>query len=120
MAKTQEVGVAFVKAFHAYNADEPMNYLEDAKPFMTDALYEKMKTNMRREPLDRSYLTVTETKVTPVVNSSSSVVRWNVIVKGSAKATDGTSTNTEDWYLLGVRQVNGEWKVEDVRVNVPN
>lgn len=75
---------------------------------------------MRREPLDRSYLTVTETKVTPVVNSSSSVVRWNVIVKGSAKATDGTSTNIEDWYLLGVRQVNGEWKVEDVRVKVPN
>jgi hypothetical protein len=120
LAKTQEVGVAFVKAFHAYNADDPMKYLEDAKSYMTDALYEKMKTNMRREPLDRSYLTVTETKVTPVVNSSSSIVRWNVIVKGSAKATDGTSTNTEDWYLLGVRQVNGEWKVEDVRVNVPN
>ncbi|MCA1041994.1 hypothetical protein LCM00_21070 [Bacillus infantis] len=120
LAKTQEVGVAFVKAFHAYNADDPMKYLEDAKPYMTEALYKKMKTNMRREPLDRSYLTVTETKVTPVVNSSSSVVRWNVIVKGSAEATDGTSTNIEDWYLLGVRQVNGEWKVEDVRVNVPN
>ncbi|MEK5066858.1 hypothetical protein [Cytobacillus sp. FSL R5-0596] len=79
-----------------------------------------MKRNMRREPLDRSYLTVKETSVTPVVNSSSSVVRWNVMVMGEAKATDGTISETEDWYLVGIRQVDGEWKVEDVRVNVPN
>lgn len=112
--------VLFVTAFHTYNAEKPQEYLENVKLYMTDALYEKMKRNMRREPLDRSYLTVKETSVTPVVNSSSSVVRWNVMVMGEAKATDGTISETEDWYLVGIRQVDGEWKVEDVRVNVPN
>ena len=120
LEKTKEVAVNFVKSFHTYSADEPMKYLESAKPYMTEALYEKMERTMRREPLDRSYLSVKETDVTPVVNPSSLVVRWNVIVIGEAKSVDGTVKETEDWYLVGVREVDGEWKIEDVRVNVPN
>lgn len=117
---TQNIAVDFTKAFHTYNADEPMQYLENAKPYMTNALYEKMKRTARREPLDRSYMTVKETQVTQVVNPSSTVVRWNVMVMGEAKSVDGKKKETEDWYLVGVREVDGEWKVEDVRVNVPN
>lgn len=118
--ETKEIAVQFAKAFHTYSADEPMKYLENAKPYMTDALYEKMKRNGRREVLERSYLTVTDIQVTPVVNKSSVVVRWNVMVTGEAKSVDGTTSETEDWYLVGLREVDGEWKVEDVRVNVPN
>jgi hypothetical protein len=97
-----------------------MEYLENAKPYMTNTLYEKVNQNGRREVLERSYLTAKETQVTPVVNKSSLVVRWNVIVRGEAKSIDGSLSETEDWYLVGLRSVDGEWKVEDVRVNVPN
>ncbi|OHR69501.1 hypothetical protein [Bacillus sp. UMB0893] len=117
---TKKIAVQFVTSFHSYNADKPMDYLENAKPYMTDSLYEKMSRNGRREVLERSYLTVKETDVTPVVNKSSMVVRWNVIVRGEAKSVDGKASQTEDWYLVGMRDVDGEWKVEDVRVNVPN
>lgn len=117
---TKKIAVQFATAFHTYNADKPMDYLEHAKPYMTDALYEKMKRNGRREVLDRSYLTVKKTDVTPVANKSSMVVRWNVMVTGEAKSVDGKTSATEDWYLVGLREVEGEWKVEDVRVNVPN
>ena len=120
LTETEELAVEFVKVFHTYNADEPMQYLENAEPYMTDALYEKMTRTARREPLDRSYLTVKETQVTQVVNPSNIVVRWNVMVMGEAKSVDGKISETEDWYLVGLREVNGEWKVEDVRVNVPN
>lgn len=120
LSKSKEVALAFVQAFHAYDAKEPEQYLEDAKPYMTDALYEKMERNMRREPLDRSFLSVEKANVTPVVNPSSSIIRWNVMVTGKAEAVDGTVTPTEDWYLVGLKQINGEWLVEDVRVNVPN
>lgn len=120
LSKSKEVALAFVQAFHAYDANEPEMYLEDAKPYMTDALYEKMGRNMRREPLDRSFLSVEKADVTPVVNSSSSIIRWNVMVTGKAKAVDGTVTPTEDWYLVSLKLLNGEWLVEDVRVNVPN
>lgn len=118
--ESKEVAISFTKEFHAYNADKPMKYLENAKPYMTSSLYEKMERTGRRETLERSYLTVKDIQVTPVVNKSSMVVRWNVMVMGEAKATDGTTQKTEDWYLIGVRKVDGEWKVEDVRVNVPN
>ena len=120
LEKSKKIAVEFATAFHTYNAEKPMEYLENAKTYMTDALYEKMNRNGRREVLERSYLTVKDTQVIPVVNKSSLVVRWNVIVKGEAKSVDGSISETEDWYLVGLRSVNGEWKVEDVRVNVPN
>ena len=120
LEKSKKTAVEFAAAYHNYNADRPMEYLENAKPFMTDALYEKMNQNVRREVLERSYLTAKETQVLPVVNKSNLVVRWNVIVKGEAKSIDESILETEDWYLVGLRNVNGEWKVEDVRVNVPN
>ena len=120
LEKSKKMAVEFATAYHNYNADRPMEYLENAKPFMTDALYEKMNQNVRREVLERSYLTAKETQVLPVVNKSNLVVRWNVIVKGEAKSIDESILETEDWYLVGLRNVNGEWKVEDVRVNVPN
>lgn len=117
---TQMIAIEFVTAFHTYDADEPMAYLEQAKPYMTKALYEKMKRNGRREVLERSNLTVRKTEITPVVNKSKLVIRWNVMVKGKAKSYEGKVKETEDWYLVGLRDVEGEWKVEDVRVNVPN
>ena len=120
LEKSKKMAVEFATAYHNYNADRPMEYLENAKPYMTDALYEKMNQNVRREVLERSYLTAKETQVLPVVNKSNLVVRWNVIVKGEAKSIDESILETEDWYLVGLRNVNGEWKVEDVRVNVPN
>lgn len=120
LSKSKGVALAFVQAFHAYDAKEPEKYLENANPYMTDALYEKMGRNMRREPLDRSFLSVEKVDVTPVVNPSSSIIRWNVMVTGKAEAVDGTVTPTEDWYLVSLKQMNGEWLVEDVRVNVPN
>ncbi|MEC0314103.1 hypothetical protein P4472_02195 [Bacillus subtilis] len=117
---TKDLAVKFTKAFHTYSIDEPTKYLKDAKPYMTDALYKKMKQNGRREVLDRSYLTVKKTEVTPVTNTSEIVVRWNVMVTGEAKSNDGKTSETEDWYLVGLRKVDDDWKVEDVRVNVPS
>jgi hypothetical protein len=120
LATTKETAVQFVTAFHPYKADQPMVSLEKAKPYMTEAFYKKMKRNGRREVLERSNLTVKNVQVTPVVNKSTIVVRWNVMVTGEAKSVDGTKSETEDWYLISLRSVDGEWKVEDVRVNVPN
>src|SRR4051812_29890214 len=100
LKKQRRSAVQFVTAFHNYNADKPMDYLENAKPYMTNALYEKMKRNGRREVLERSYLTVKKTDVTPVVNKSSMVVRWNVMTRGNAKSVDGKTSVIEDWYLV--------------------
>lgn len=116
---TKNIAIQFVTAFHSYNADQPQAYLEKAKPFMNEDLYQKMERNGRREVLERSYLTVESTEVTPVVNKSSTVARWNVIARGEAKSNDNRIKQIEDWYLVGLRKVNGEWRVEDVRVNVP-
>ncbi|MGX1195937.1 hypothetical protein [Metabacillus sp. SLBN-84] len=120
LSETKDAAVGFAKAFHTYDAEKPDEYLSNAKPYMTEALYKKMKRNGRREVLERSYLSVRDTEVTPVSNKSSTVVRWNVIVRGEATSVDGKTSQTEDWYLMSLREADGEWKVEDVRVNVPN
>ncbi|OLN21316.1 hypothetical protein BTO30_15670 [Domibacillus antri] len=117
---SQETAVEFSKAFHNYDSDNPTSYLENAKPYMADALYEKQKKALRRETLERAYLTAETTDVTQVSNTSENVVRWNVMVRGIAKSVDGKTSETEDWYLVSLKFIDGEWKVEDVRVNVPN
>lgn len=118
MERSKDVAIKFVKAYHTYNAEKPMEYLENAQLFMTDALYKKFEKTPRREPLERTYLTVDEIDITQVSNASSIVVRWNVMVKGEAKSVDGSTQKIEDWYLVGLRENNGEWLVEDVNVNV--
>lgn len=118
--RSKEVAVQFAKAYHTYNVDKPMEYLNNAQAFMTDVLYKKMKTRGRREVLERSFLSVENTEVTPAVNKSSLVIRWNVIVKGEATSINKKVSKTEDWYLVSLRKISGEWKVEDVRINVPN
>ncbi|PPA68692.1 hypothetical protein [Jeotgalibacillus proteolyticus] len=120
LAESKEAAVEFVHAYHPYNAEEPTEYLETAKPHITDSLYGSLKEDGRREVLERSILTVNDTQVTEVVNPSSIVVRWNVMVTGEAQSIDGSKTDTEDWYLVGLREREGEWLVEDVRINVPN
>lgn len=120
LSDTKDVAVGFASAFHTYDAEKPDFYLMNAKPYMTEALYEKMKRNGRREVLERSFLRVRDSEVTPVSNKSNMVVRWNVIVRGEAISVDGKTSQTEDWYLVSLREADGEWKVEDVRVNVPN
>ncbi len=45
---------------------------------------------------------------------------WNVLIKGESKSVNGSTSETEDWYLVRFRSVNCEWIVGDGRVNVRN
>lgn len=110
MEQSKEVSVQFASAYHTYDSDNPDSYIENSKPLVTNAIYEKMVRTQRRETLERSYTKVLETNVTPVVNTSSKVVRWNVIVTGEARSVDDSISPTEDWYLVSLRYENDEWK----------
>lgn len=46
MERSKDVAIKFVKAYHTYNAEKPMEYLENAQPFMTGALYKKFEKNL--------------------------------------------------------------------------
>lgn len=117
---SKQVAEDFVRAYHSFNAEKPQENIENSKPYMTEKLYETQKKLISRGTLSRSLLTVNEITVTPVSNASKEHVEWNVIVTGEAKSTDNEVSETEDWYLVKLRKLDQEWKVEDVKVNVPN
>lgn len=121
LTESKKVAVSFAKSYHAYNAKKPTKYLEDSKRYMTESLYAQLQENMRREPLERSYLSVKRVDTTQVSNNAETVIYWNVMVFGEAKSTDGKKTDTEDWYLIALKQAdNGQWLVNEVNVNVSN
>ncbi|MBM7554568.1 hypothetical protein [Thalassobacillus pellis] len=117
---SKKIAVQFVTAYHTYDAKDPTAYLENSKPYMTEALYERKREHVRRGTLARSQLAVKHTEVVPVANPSKHLIRWNIIVQGAATSVDGTVTETVDAYVIGVKEVDGEWKVEEVNVNVPH
>lgn len=117
---SKQVAEDFVRAYHSFNAENPQENIENSKPYMTEKLYEEQKQLDSRGTLSRSLLTVNEVTVTPVSNGSKEHVEWNVIVQGEAKGVNGATELIEDWCLVKLKQFDQEWKVEDVKVNVPN
>lgn len=53
LEKTKNIAIQFVMAIHTCNADQPLTYIENAKPFMTEDLQQIMDLNGRRELLER-------------------------------------------------------------------
>jgi len=118
LSTTKQIAITFIQSYYAYDANHPSRYIQNSKPYMTSALYQKMKQTPRREPLDRTVLSVKNVSVTPVANKSEQTVWWNVMVQGTATDNSGNKQSMEDWYLVGLRQIQEEWKVEDVKSNV--
>ena len=87
---------------------------------MTKSLYKKLQKEPRREPLERSYITVKKIDTTQVSNNAQTIVEWNVIVQSEAKSVDKKVEETEDWYLVSLVEENGVWKVDEVNINVPS
>ena len=120
LERSKHIAVEFAKSYHSYDADNPRDYVNNVKPYVTDELYEKISEKTRREPLNRSYLAVNDVRVTPVSNKDRYTVKWNVIVKGSAESPDGNISDTEDWYLISLKKTSNRWLVKDVKVNESN
>ena len=115
--KSKSVAILFVKQYHNFDAYFPAKHIEDSKRYMSDELYKIEMANVSRGTLDAVKKKWTDITVTEVANSSTTKIFWNVIAQSENTDSDGKTVIGEDWYLVQLENMNGEYKVTGVRVN---
>ena len=120
LQSTKEIAKEFVKAFASFNAKNPSEHIEKAKPYMSEDMYENYKEQKERGTLTYDKVVPKNLETTEVSNNNTDVIQWNVIMQGEVYDVDGNSEPEEDWYLVTLEKQEAGYKVVGVRVNVPN
>lgn len=119
LQETQSIAIDFVKAYHNFDATQPLQNIETSKKFISQDLYNKLKNNPARGTLEAVKKKWIEVHVTTTANTSKTKIVWNVVVQTENTNNDGTKGFGEDWYLVQLKKVNGQYKVTGVNVNAP-
>jgi len=120
LQSTKEIAKEFVKAFASFNAKNPSEHIEKAKPYMSEDMYENYKEQKERGTLTYDKVVPKNLETTEVSNNNTDVIQWNVIMQGDVYDVNGNSEPEEDWYLVTLEKQEAEYKVVGVRVNVSN
>ncbi|MGG0587764.1 hypothetical protein ABE049_26205 [Priestia megaterium] len=120
LQSTKEIAKEFVKAFASFNAKNPSEHIEKAKPYMSEGMYENYKEQKERGTLTYDKVVPKNLETTEVSNNNTDVIQWNVIMQGDVYDVNGNSEPEEDWYLVTLEKQEAEYKVVGVRVNVSN
>lgn len=120
LQSTKEIAKEFVTAFASFDAKNPSEHIEKAKPYMSEDMYENYKEQKERGTLTYDKVVPKNLKTTEVSNDNTDVIQWNVIMQGDVYDVDGNAEQEEDWYLVTLEKQEAGYKVVGVRVNVPN
>lgn len=120
VTESQKIAVEFVKHYAAFDASHPTRNIENAKPFMSNDMYQDYIKNPERGTLTRVKVIPESFDLTNVSNDDPELIQWNVIMRGKVLDNEGNEKPEEDWYLVTMQNISGELKVVGVRVNLPN
>ncbi|MGG0473529.1 hypothetical protein ABEY96_15180 [Priestia aryabhattai] len=120
LQSTKEIAKEFVKAFSSFNAKNPSEHIEKAKPYMSEDMYENYKKQKERGTFTYDKVVPKNLETTEVSNNNTDVIQWNVIMQGDVYDVNGNAEPEEDWYLVTLEKQEAEYKVVGVRVNVSN
>lgn len=119
LQQTQTIAIEFVKAYHNFDATQPLQNIENSKLFISQDLYDQLKNKAGRGTLDAVKKTWIEVHVTQTANPSKKKIIWNVVVQSENTNNDGVKELGEDWYLVQLEKENDQYKVTGVDVNAP-
>lgn len=109
----QEVAAEFVMAFHEVDGEQPFQYLENARPYMTDRLFEKFSNIPKRGTAAVQKLKPTATDLLPV-DLTDNMQIWRVGVTAEEKPS-GELVFAE--YLVKMVKEGQEWNVDGVDIS---
>jgi hypothetical protein len=114
--ESKMIAEKFAQAYATYEAASPSNFVQNAKPYMTEGFYSRWAENPPRRPLALSKLTVKHIETYPIDGGDKYTIAWNVIVTEETTNTLGDIGTQEEWFWIGLEKENGEWKVKAVDI----
>lgn len=115
-AASKVIAEKFAQAYSNYDAEKPTEFIQNAKPYMTEGLYKEWEEEAPRKPLALVKSTVKSVETFPVDGGDQYTIVWNVIVQQEQLNPLGDLVPVEDWFWIAVVKDKGEWKVKGVDI----
>lgn len=116
---SQDVALAFVEAYAAFDAADPTAHIDEAREHMSDALYETMKEQPSRGTMTRAKVEPEDLAIMNTGNEDENLIQWGVLVTGTAEDADGDESDIEMRYVVDLEPTDDTYEVVDVYVNPP-
>jgi len=121
--ESKKIVKAFVEIIHNVNGDEPMKYIEESKDYMTDDLYKSLLEDYKQGQMAWTYGLKRNYKSLEIYEPATTRVNdgivWAANVQGTIQYDDNKKREKTDIYLIHLKKIDGEYKVDDYFVNVP-
>jgi len=100
-----------------------MKHIEESKKYMTDELYERLQEDYKQGQMAWTYGVKQNFKSAEIYEPATTRVKdgivWAVSVQGTIQYHDEKENDKTDIYLIHLKKIEGEYKVDDYIVNVP-
>jgi hypothetical protein len=112
--QSEEVAKKFLESYLDYDGNQPTNNIEQARPWMTDALYRE-----QLESIVRPTEEIQSTRLVTIESSQHEVqtpnIQWTMVIIEEVANRKGDKRREEWTYDLTLTKEN-DWKVEEVDV----
>lgn len=110
------VAEKFVQAYGNYNNQTPLDFIQNAKPYMTESFRSQWEQKPPRRPLALAKSTVKKMVTYPVDATEQYLIGWNVVVSLATINTLGDNVPEEKSMLIVLEKEQGSWKVKGVDI----
>ena len=110
------VAEKFAQAYANYNASEPKEYIQNAKPYMNEEFFREWLTQPPRRPLALTKSTAVKTETYPIELQDPYAISWNVVIMQEQINSLGEKVSLEEYFWILLDKEDGEWKVKKVDI----
>lgn len=119
---SKEIAWQFSEKYYQFNGGEPLSHVENAKPFMTTALYTKLSQAPPRPTISTFKKEVKKIDLYEPYDVSSQEIAWMSRINGTVYDQKGNITKEEvmEYRLIMIRENENGYKVANVIITLIN
>lgn len=114
---SKAIAEKFAVAYGNYDSKNPLNFVQNAKPYMSEWFNTQWEENPPRRPLALSKSTVKKFDTYRVDGGDQHIIAWSVVLTEETINALGDKITQEEWLWIGLVKENGLWKVNEVDIS---
>ncbi|TMN20852.1 hypothetical protein [Lentibacillus cibarius] len=117
--QSKKAAKQFATNYYAFNGDDPMQHIKDARRFMTDKMYEKLSVNTPKPTAATYKKKIVSAEVYEPYEPSEDYFVWKVRIAGDVYNSKANKTKREIVeYTLKMKQTEKTFQVSNYMLNV--
>ncbi|WP_040980419.1 MULTISPECIES: hypothetical protein [Oceanobacillus] len=122
---SQNTTEEFIEIIYNIDGDEPMKFYDEAKDFMTLELYERLEQEYNEGKmtwiygLNREFESLEIYQPSSMDPSQEKGITWAARIQGVQSIHDGEKEKVTDVYIIRLKEVDGDYIIDDLAINFP-